>query len=204
MAEFVMKELDKGESLHIESRATSSWEHGNPVHQGTQKILRKYAISFDSSKGSQQISRADFEFFDLVVGMDESNVEDLLQISAGRYDDKIKLFRPGVIILCALSLFLVTIKTQHSIKIDGTKITYKGQMQNHRLNGQGTLTYDNGDTYTGEFKNGSFNGQGTFKSHEGWIYQGEFKSGQADGQGKLTTENKVTYKGKFKQGIFKG
>ena len=95
MAEFVMKELDKGESLHIESRATSSWEHGNPVHQGTQKILRKYAISFDSSKGSQQISRADFEFFDLVVGMDESNVEDLLQISAGHYDDKIKLFRPG-------------------------------------------------------------------------------------------------------------
>ena len=55
----------------------------------------------------------------------------------------------GVIILCALSLFLVTIKTQHSIKVDGTKITYKGQMQNHRLNGQGTLTYDNGDTYTG-------------------------------------------------------
>ena len=58
----------------------------------------------------------------------------------------------GVIILCALSLFLVTIKTQHSIKIDGTKITYKGQMQNHRLNGQGTLTYDNGDTYTGELR----------------------------------------------------
>ena len=87
----------------------------------------------------------------------------------------------GIIILCALSLLLVTIKTQHSIKIDGTKITYKGQMQNHRLNGQGT-----------------------FKSHEGWTYEGEFKSGQADGQGKLTTENKVTYKGKFKQGIFKG
>ena len=87
----------------------------------------------------------------------------------------------GLIILCALSLLLVTIKTQHSIKIDGTKITYKGQMQNHRLNGQGT-----------------------FKSHEGWTYEGEFKSGQADGQGKLTTENKVIYKGKFTQGIFKG
>ncbi|MFR8938124.1 MAG: low molecular weight phosphotyrosine protein phosphatase, partial [Streptococcus sp.] len=68
---------------------------GNPVHQGTQKILRKYGVSFDSSKGSQQISQSDFEFFDLIVGMDESNVEDLLQVSAGRYDDKIKLFRPG-------------------------------------------------------------------------------------------------------------
>ena len=63
MAEFVMKELDQEKSLHIESRATSSWEHGNSVHQGTQKILRKYAISFDSSKGSQQISQADFEIF---------------------------------------------------------------------------------------------------------------------------------------------
>ena len=78
MAEFVMKALDQDGSLHIESRATSSWEHGNPVHQGTQKI-----------------SRSDFEFFDLILGMDESNVEDLLQVSAGRYDDKIKLFRPG-------------------------------------------------------------------------------------------------------------
>ena len=95
MAEFVMKALDQDGSLHIESRATSSWEHGNPVHQGTQKILRQYAVSFDSSKSSQQISRSDFEFFDLILGMDESNVEDLLQVSAGRYDDKIKLFRPG-------------------------------------------------------------------------------------------------------------
>ena len=63
MAEFIMKALDQDGSLHIESRATSSWEHGNPVHQGTQKILRKYGVSFDSSKGSQQISQSDFEFF---------------------------------------------------------------------------------------------------------------------------------------------
>ena len=29
MAEFIMKALDQDGSLHIESRATSSWEHGN-------------------------------------------------------------------------------------------------------------------------------------------------------------------------------
>ena len=95
MAEFVMKALNQEEALQIESRATSSWEHGNPVHQGTQKILRKYAISFDPSKRSQQINQLDFESFDLILGMDESNVDDLLQLSAGRYDDKIKLFRSG-------------------------------------------------------------------------------------------------------------
>ena len=78
MAEFVMKALNQEEALQIESRATSSWEHGNPVHQGTQKILRKYAISFDPSKRSQQINQLDFESFDLILGMDESNVDDLL------------------------------------------------------------------------------------------------------------------------------
>ena len=104
----------------------------------------------------------------------------------------------------ALSLFMVTIKTRQTVKIDGGKLTYTGQVMNHRLNGQGTLTYENGDTYSGDFKNGTFEGQGTYTSHEGWTYKGEFKSGQADGQGTLTTEKKVTYKGRFEQGIYKG
>ena len=44
MAEFVMKSLT--DQLKIESRATSSWEHGNPIHRGTQAIFKKYAISY--------------------------------------------------------------------------------------------------------------------------------------------------------------
>ena len=39
MAEFVMKSLT--DQLKIESRATSSWEHGNPIHRGTQAIFKK-------------------------------------------------------------------------------------------------------------------------------------------------------------------
>lgn len=34
MAEFVMKDLVSSENLLIESRATSNWEHGNPIHHG--------------------------------------------------------------------------------------------------------------------------------------------------------------------------
>ena len=30
------------------------------------------------------------------------------------------------------------------------------------MNGQGTLTLENGDQYTGDFNNGAFNGKGTF------------------------------------------
>ena len=95
MAEFVMKELDQVKVFaYRKSRDVfmGAWKFSSSRNP---KVFKEYAISFDSSKGSQQISQADFEFFDLVVGMDESNVEDLLQISAGRYDDKIKLFRPG-------------------------------------------------------------------------------------------------------------
>ena len=45
MAEFVMKDLVSDEHLLIESRATSSWEHGNPIHHGTQEIFKKHQIS---------------------------------------------------------------------------------------------------------------------------------------------------------------
>lgn len=76
----------------IESRATSSWEHGNPIHRGTQAIFKKYAISYDRNKTSQQISAADFADFDYVIGMDESNVRDLKQMAPEDFQYKIYQF----------------------------------------------------------------------------------------------------------------
>lgn len=58
MAEFVMKILT--DKFHIESRATSNWEHGNPIHQGTQAALNEHAIIFDVEKTSLQMSEKDF------------------------------------------------------------------------------------------------------------------------------------------------
>ena len=43
MAEFVMKSLT--DQVYIESRATSNWEHGNPIHHGTRGIFKKHHIS---------------------------------------------------------------------------------------------------------------------------------------------------------------
>ena len=94
MAEFIMKNL-VNEEWQIESRATSSWEHGNPIHPGTQKILKKYCVSYDKCKSSQQISRDDFRNFDVIIGMDIDNVRDLKRMSQGKYDDKIFLFVTG-------------------------------------------------------------------------------------------------------------
>jgi len=58
MAEAVFKDYAAKNGLaakfHFESRATSNWEQGNPVHPGTMDILKKYNITFNDKK-SQRI-----------------------------------------------------------------------------------------------------------------------------------------------------
>ncbi|MEQ9763358.1 hypothetical protein ABPS01_01545 [Streptococcus sp. ZJ151] len=88
------------------------------------------------------------------------------------------------------------------LSLANNKMTYNGVLRNGRLDGKGTLTYDNKDRYVGQFKDGAFDGQGTFYSHEGWSYTGEFKKGQANGHGRLKLPDGKQYQGKFKQGIY--
>lgn len=107
-----------------------------------------------------------------------------------------------IIFLCALSMFLGRIPSKQSLTLDNGKMVYTGYVANNKLNGQGKLTFSNGDTYQGNFKNGVFDGKGTFKAKAGWTYVGQFKKGVADGQGKLTTETNIVYEGKFKEGIY--
>ena len=90
MAEFVMKSLT--DKYEIQSRATSSWEHGNPIHKGTQGIFRSHGVPYDSSKTSQQISKDDFEHFDYIIGMDESNLLDLTRMCPQEHHHKIEAF----------------------------------------------------------------------------------------------------------------
>lgn len=93
MAEFVMKDLAEkaGVSYEIESRATSNWEHGNPIHQGTRAVLTAHGVVFDSTKGSQKISQGDFQYFDQIIAMDESNHKDLEKIAPENQKNKIKM-----------------------------------------------------------------------------------------------------------------
>ena len=108
-----------------------------------------------------------------------------------------------VIVLCAFSVPFVAIRSQGALSYDNGQITNTGQVQNNSMNGQGTLTYSNGDTYTGQFASGLFSGQGTYTSASGWTYTGNFTSGQANGQGTLTTEDGTVYEGTFEKGIYK-
>ncbi len=91
MAESIMTYLNDNHFERIESRATSSWEHGNPIHTGTRAVLDAHQIPYDAQKMSQQITLDDLQDFDMIVAMDQQNLADLLSLSAGLYDHKIRL-----------------------------------------------------------------------------------------------------------------
>ena len=122
-------------------------------------------------------------------------------VSAGRR--KLELVSVvAILVLAALSIVLVNRPSQKTLVFGDNQVTYTGTTIQGKMNGQGKMTFENGDTYEGEFVDGYFQGTGTYTSVDGWVYEGQFVKGQADGQGKLTTQDGIVYEGTFKQGIY--
>ena len=108
----------------------------------------------------------------------------------------------AILVLAVLSIVLVNRPSQKTLVFGDNQVTYTGTTIQGKMNGQGKMTFENGDTYEGEFVDGYFQGTGTYTSVDGWTYEGQFVKGQADGQGKLTTQDSIVYEGTFKQGIY--
>ena len=85
MAEFVLKDMvakrGVADRFHIESAATSTEEIGNPVHPGTQAVLRAHGIGGFAGKRARQLRRGDYDDFDLIIGMDSANISNLRAIA---------------------------------------------------------------------------------------------------------------------------
>ena len=103
MAEFVMKKLvfqaHLEHQFYIESAATSTEEIGNMVYPPARRKLAEHGISC-SGKRARQMTRADYDRFDLLVGMDDWNIRNMQRICGGDPEEKIvKLMdytnRPG-------------------------------------------------------------------------------------------------------------
>ena len=103
MAEFVMKDLaekaNATSKFHIESAATSREELGNPVYPPARKKLAEHGISC-AGKRARQLTPADYEEYDFLIGMDSANIRNMNRICGGDPDGKIHLMleyagRPG-------------------------------------------------------------------------------------------------------------
>lgn len=94
MAEFVMKDMVKNEGLedeiYIESAATSTEELGNPVYPPARAIMAEHGISC-KGKVARQMTRSDYDEFDLLIGMDHANIRNMTRICGGDPEDKIHL-----------------------------------------------------------------------------------------------------------------
>jgi len=94
MAEAVFRDMVQKEGLSnqltIDSAATSSWHISKPPHKGTLAKLKEYDVSSEGMFG-RQIEKADFEKFDYIVGMDDSNIQDIREML--NQPDHPKVFR---------------------------------------------------------------------------------------------------------------
>jgi protein-tyrosine phosphatase len=92
MAEFVMKDMIKKKNLtdefYIASAATSREEIGNPVHHGTREKLKDLGIS-TNGKYAIQLTREDYQQYDYLIGMEQSNITNMMRILGGDPEGKV-------------------------------------------------------------------------------------------------------------------
>ena len=95
MAEFILKDLVRKNGLedrfYIESAAVSTEETGNSIYPPAKRCLNAHGIPFDKGKTARQITRADYNRFDLIIYMDRMNLRWLKYIIPDDPQGKIKL-----------------------------------------------------------------------------------------------------------------
>lgn len=94
MAEFAMKDLVRREGLEtqfeIASAATSTEELGNPVYPPARRKLAEQGISC-AGKTARQITKADYTYYDYIIGMDHSNLRNMQRAFGGDPQHKLSL-----------------------------------------------------------------------------------------------------------------
>jgi protein-tyrosine phosphatase len=77
--------------LIIDSAGLGSWHVGQPPDRRAQDTLAGRGIDISDLR-ARQVTREDFEAFDLILAMDKANRQGLLKLASKQYHDKIRLF----------------------------------------------------------------------------------------------------------------
>ncbi|MBQ9520375.1 MAG: low molecular weight phosphotyrosine protein phosphatase [Acholeplasmatales bacterium] len=80
MAEYLFKDmvnkLNLNNYFHIESRATSTEEIGNPIYYKVEEIFDRLGID-TSNHQARQITRREYDLYDYIIVMDEYNLSNI-------------------------------------------------------------------------------------------------------------------------------
>lgn len=95
MAEGVFRSMVEAagaaERVIIDSAGTSDYHAGHSPDQRAQRTLRARGIDISHLR-ARQVTAADFEAFDQIFAMDQTNLEKLLSRAPAEHRDKIRLF----------------------------------------------------------------------------------------------------------------
>ncbi len=99
MAEFIFKDMVSKQGLsdrfYIASAATSTEEIwngiGNPVYPPAREELAKHGIDC-KGKRAVQLTKADYDKYDYILGMDHWNLKNMLRILKSDPEDKVNFF----------------------------------------------------------------------------------------------------------------
>lgn len=80
----------RDEEFEIASAATSREELGNPVYPPARRKLAEHGIRC-AGKTARQMTRRDYDDYDLIVAMDRNNLRNLRRMFGEDTDDKISL-----------------------------------------------------------------------------------------------------------------
>ena len=86
-----VKALGLADQFVIDSSATSREEIGNPPHRGTVNKLREVGIPLVPHR-AKQITLADYDKFDYIIGMDTANIRNLNRMLKGDPEGKVYKF----------------------------------------------------------------------------------------------------------------
>ena len=93
MAEAVLRSkiAQKGLSkrITVDSAGTGDWHIGKAPHEGTRRLLDLNQVSYEGM-AARQVNSADFQQFDYLICMDDSNLSNLRKLAGGDQADIIK------------------------------------------------------------------------------------------------------------------
>ena len=94
MAEFIFKKLvrtaELEESFLVASAATSDEEIGNPVYPMARQELAKHGIG-STGKKAVRLTAEDYNQYDMIIGMENANLENIKQIIGDDPEGKVSL-----------------------------------------------------------------------------------------------------------------
>ncbi len=84
-------EAGRAHDLAVDSAGTGNWHAGEQADARMRQAARARGVAITSI--ARQVTHADFERFDLILGMDASNVSALHRLAPAIHRSKIRLFR---------------------------------------------------------------------------------------------------------------